>query len=154
MENAVETKKKKNRRQKLNIPYHVHLKSQYWRDVTEIVKKRDGGRCRLCNSRSSLQVHHRTYDHIGVEMEHLDDLTTLCAYCHNAFHEIAKKKIVDRNYEMTLVDDKISKRIMYCSDSFKWMQANGINPKSSGWKKRCIGKMFPVVWIYGFSPKE
>lgn len=66
------------------MPYSRYLKSPEWEQTREAVKERDGGRCRLCDATSALQVHHRTYERRGVER--LDDLTLLCGDCHSAFH--------------------------------------------------------------------
>src|SRR4029453_6746375 len=52
-----------------------------WRRIREACLKRDGYRCRLCNSPDDLQAHHRTYERFG--REDLNDLTTLCASCHD-----------------------------------------------------------------------
>lgn len=137
------------------IPYHQHLKSPYWKEVAEFVKKRDGYRCKLCNSPKLLQVHHRCYDHVGNEMEHTEDLVTLCGGCHHMFHEMSKRNLFGTDYEMVMIDNQNHRRITYCSDSIKWMNANGINPKISGWKQRCIGRMFPMIWVEGsFDRKE
>ena len=66
--------------------YQAHLASPYWKSVRKLVKQRDGNRCRICNIDEELTVHHRTYKHVGGEMEHLGDLTTLCRSCHELFH--------------------------------------------------------------------
>jgi hypothetical protein len=66
--------------------YNDYLKTDYWKAVSDAVKKRDGYRCRICNSQHDLSAHHRTYDHRGREMDFLDDLTTLCRRCHGIFH--------------------------------------------------------------------
>ena len=68
--------------------YQDHLNSEYWKAVTSAVKARAGYRCQLCNSQHDLQAHHRTYDHRGKELEHLDDLTCLCRRCHAVFHGV------------------------------------------------------------------
>ena len=52
-----------------------------WRSLREACLARDGYRCRLCNSPDDLQAHHRTYARFGHEA--VDDLTTLCAPCHD-----------------------------------------------------------------------
>ena len=39
-----------------------------------------------CGSTRNLQVHHTTYEHLGVEPVHLEDLEILCAACHMAKH--------------------------------------------------------------------
>jgi len=81
--------------------YSDYLQTDYWKAVTDAVKKRDGYRCRLCNSQHDLCAHHRDYSHRGKELEFLDDLTTLCRRCHEIFHGHApdvkqKEKAVKR----------------------------------------------------------
>lgn len=66
--------------------YHQYLQSPQWSSIRLKVLDRDGYRCRVCNSGLDLNVHHRTYDNIGNELEHLYDLTTLCRPCHALFH--------------------------------------------------------------------
>lgn len=66
--------------------YQAHLASPYWKSVRKLVKERDGHRCVLCNTPEDLTVHHRTYKHVGQEMDNLGDLTTLCRPCHEMFH--------------------------------------------------------------------
>lgn len=67
------------------MPYELYLKTDEWREKRELALERDGYRCRLCDTREQLHVHHRTYARRG--NERLDDLTTLCDRCHNWFHE-------------------------------------------------------------------
>ncbi len=66
--------------------YHEHLTTDYWKAASAKVKKRDGYRCRMCNSALDLCAHHRTYEHLGRELEHLGDLTCVCRRCHEMFH--------------------------------------------------------------------
>lgn len=47
--------------------------------------------CQVCNSRNSLQVHHRTYERYGNERP--ADLTVLCAFCHVRFSKRRDSKI-------------------------------------------------------------
>ena len=73
----------------LRIPtprtYQSFLKSKYWFDCKQRVLQRDGC-CQACGGRNALEVHHKTYEHHGDEMNHLDDLTALCPDCHAACH--------------------------------------------------------------------
>jgi 5-methylcytosine-specific restriction endonuclease McrA len=56
------------------------------------VLERDGWRCRKCGSLENLQVHHRI-KRSQQGNDALDNLMTLCAYCHMAEHEqLAYKK--------------------------------------------------------------
>lgn len=66
--------------------YNNYLKTDYWKAVSDAVKKRAGYRCQLCNSQHDLQAHHRCYDHRGRELDYLEDLVCLCRRCHGIFH--------------------------------------------------------------------
>lgn len=66
------------------VPYDLYLRSPLWGQKREGALRRDGYRCRLCNSPDNLNVHHRTYERRGYER--LDDLTTLCRDCHAKHH--------------------------------------------------------------------
>ncbi len=68
--------------------YHEHLKTEYWREVARRVKTAAGFKCQVCNSPRDLVAHHRTYAHVGDEMNHLGDLICLCAPCHERFHQV------------------------------------------------------------------
>jgi hypothetical protein len=68
--------------------YAAFLRSEYWKHVQEAVAVRDDGKCRRCGARG-LQVHHKTYEHKGEELEHLEDLELLCAACHAFEHRKA-----------------------------------------------------------------
>lgn len=67
------------------IDYKKYLRSDYWDEIKNQVLERDDNRCRLCNSKENLQVHHRTYKHL--ENEKLEELITLCKKCHYITHK-------------------------------------------------------------------
>ena len=68
--------------------YRNYLHSFRWRIVRRIRLWLDGNRCRVCNRRGRLEVHHRSYEHRGGSIEgELKDTITLCAECHMAAHE-------------------------------------------------------------------
>ncbi|MEM9450739.1 MAG: HNH endonuclease signature motif containing protein [Cyanobacteria bacterium P01_E01_bin.6] len=71
--------------QRKNQSYDEFLLSPYWQDVRSLVLRRDKY-CQACGSHELLQVHHKTYEHRGDELRHLDDLTTLCEQCHFELH--------------------------------------------------------------------
>ena len=71
--------------------YKAFLLTPYWKEVSRLVKKRFGWRCGVCNSPLELQAHHRTYEHQGDELNHLDDLICLCKVCHKLFHKEQRK---------------------------------------------------------------
>lgn len=64
--------------------YTTYLQSSAWQQKRQEALRRDQYRCRLCNSRARLEVHHRTYTRLGNEC--VEDLTTLCGACHHRHH--------------------------------------------------------------------
>jgi len=68
-----------------NMPYSQYVKTAYWHDLRRRVLARAGFRCQVCNGKSNLEAHHRTYERLGCE--HLGDLVCLCGECHRLFHE-------------------------------------------------------------------
>jgi 5-methylcytosine-specific restriction endonuclease McrA len=75
-----------------HLSYKEYLLSDHWLDLRRKILKRDGFACRLCNARTDLNVHHRSYERIGRERE--DDLITLCRRCHEIFH---RNRALDRS---------------------------------------------------------
>ena len=68
------------------MPYKEYLQTPHWKRKREEKVRAAGRRCQLCNRGSvSLNVHHRTYERLGEELD--EDLTVLCRDCHNTFHE-------------------------------------------------------------------
>ena len=145
--------------------YQDYLKTDYWKAVSDAVKKRADYRCQLCNSQHDLCAHHRTYEHRGRELEHLSDLTCLCRRCHEIFHgkqspqtkpiqEISKKKPViirdfDREmpkipegYAIVLTQELIA-RCLTKRGAFTnaTINALGVNSLVKGWNKRLVGKI-------------
>lgn len=69
-----------------SMPYQEFLQTEYWGIVRLLVFERHEYCCALCGAEGALHAHHRTYEHHGMEHEHLEDLTALCADCHGRFH--------------------------------------------------------------------
>lgn len=67
--------------------YAAYLESDVWRRTRDLALEYYGNACCLCNGRSRLDVHHRTYDRAG--QERLADLIVLCRQCHAHFHRRA-----------------------------------------------------------------
>jgi len=63
--------------------------SDAWRAIAKRVAERDGFKCCECGRRTPLHCHHLDYSRFG--HEELDDLITLCAYCHRASHKYRPK---------------------------------------------------------------
>jgi 5-methylcytosine-specific restriction endonuclease McrA len=67
------------------MPYRLYLQTPEWAERAERARARAGYCCWLCNASVPLQVHHRTYERRGAELD--SDLIALCPTCHGLFHE-------------------------------------------------------------------
>jgi 5-methylcytosine-specific restriction endonuclease McrA len=84
------------------INYEKYILSKQWRAIRRLVLRRDGYKCIKCGgNNNTLHVHHKTYQHLGDESDHLEDLETLCVICHKKLHsknrDKKKKKLKRRN---------------------------------------------------------
>ena len=69
------------------MPYKKFLNTFYWRLVRSIKLKACGRKCQCCGCISKLlHIHHKTYEHRGREIFHLDDLEVICKDCHAKEH--------------------------------------------------------------------
>ena len=64
----------------------IKLGKQVYRRLMKRVLERDGWRCQKCGSLENLQVHHKIR-RSQQGNDSLENLVTLCAYCHLAEHE-------------------------------------------------------------------
>ena len=69
------------------MPYAEYLQTDHWKRVRQMKLNRSDGRCEKCPARKNLQVHHKTYEHRGLEDYYLDDLILLCDICHRLEHQ-------------------------------------------------------------------
>ena len=68
------------------MPYQEYLRTPEWRGRRERKLDQADNRCQFCNRHHySLNVHHRTYENLGEELD--GDLIVLCRACHGTFHE-------------------------------------------------------------------
>ncbi|MBI4909911.1 MAG: HNH endonuclease [Acidobacteria bacterium] len=72
--------------------YSSYLQSGRWEELRTEALKRDGYRCRTCNSADDLEVHHRRYP-AAWGTEPVDDLTTLCRECHETITARIQRQI-------------------------------------------------------------
>jgi 5-methylcytosine-specific restriction endonuclease McrA len=70
----------------MKLPYQSFLKTYYWKAITMYLKHKNGDHCTYCPAETGLQVHHKTYDHHGIELFYMDELEVLCDKCHKAKH--------------------------------------------------------------------
>jgi hypothetical protein len=68
----------------INTEYSSYLQSQAWRIARNRALRMARFRCQRCQSRVTLQVHHKTYERLGHERD--DDLEVLCESCHHGHH--------------------------------------------------------------------
>lgn len=68
------------------MDYYDFLETPYWKAISEKVKYKAGFRCQICNKEGALVTHHRTYEHHGDELNHMEDLICLCKECHEKYH--------------------------------------------------------------------
>lgn len=61
--------------------YEDYMHSTEWRHISHAVIERDKV-CQHCGEAKGLQAHHKIYDNLFNELEHLDDLIALCNRCH------------------------------------------------------------------------
>ena len=72
------------------LAYKDYLASPYWSFVATVYKCRANFRCERCGKEqySNLSLHHKTYEHIGSELQYPEDMEILCAQCHMKEHNI------------------------------------------------------------------
>ena len=67
--------------------YESYVKTDCWQIRRDAYVSRYGPACEVCgNSIDGLDVHHLTYERLGVELD--DDLMGLCRLCHSAVHGV------------------------------------------------------------------
>ncbi len=81
------TKRRKTKLKDSKKKYNSFLQSPYWKEVRDLVLKRDEYKCK-CGAKTYLQVHHLTYENHLNEKNNLQDLITVCRKCHKEIHGI------------------------------------------------------------------
>lgn len=64
--------------------YSEHLRSPEWAEIRRRVFRRSAGVCEGCGSAEAKEVHHISYDNMG--MEFLFQLVAVCSKCHDRLH--------------------------------------------------------------------
>jgi len=65
--------------------YKEYLECPIWKDKKKMMLE-SYPNCQKCKSKKGLQVHHKTYRHLGSEPE--KDLIVLCIKCHKEEHNL------------------------------------------------------------------
>lgn len=63
----------------------VRLEQEQYADLCEFVLSRDGWRCRNCETRNDLHVHHIIFRSAGGD-DTTENLITICNSCHDGIH--------------------------------------------------------------------
>lgn len=71
--------------------HEAYLQSNHWRDLRLRAFAKAKHRCEGCCSKRDLEGHHLIYRD-PLEDGTVDDIMALCASCHKAFHEEAKRR--------------------------------------------------------------
>lgn len=85
----------------------AYYSTQHWKTIAKARKQMDGFSCLQCKTSVGLETHHWCY---YLFEEHLNDLATLCAICHDMVHEYAKGSRV-MHFPRTLSQEMVN-RIM------------------------------------------
>ena len=81
------------------IPYNWYVNSPLWKYQSSVIKMSHNYTCSICNKISNpahIVVHHLTYEHIGSEYLHPEDVAVVCTDCHLKIHSIRRKDECER----------------------------------------------------------
>lgn len=70
--------------------YSQYLDSPFWKYVSGLFKVARDFTCENCGRLlcpTQLVVHHRSYEHLGSELSHPEDMAVLCRDCHAEVHK-------------------------------------------------------------------
>lgn len=66
--------------------YKDYLNTKHWNNIkNKFYNDFRNASCQICNNKTNLNLHHKTYKRIG--KEYISDLIVLCKYCHNYIHK-------------------------------------------------------------------
>lgn len=69
------------------MAYKDFLQTQYWEVIAYVAKEASNWRCVLCDSRTRLEAHHRSYNRHGLEHLYWNEMIScLCHECHSKHH--------------------------------------------------------------------
>lgn len=82
--------------------YDAYIGSVEWAERREQFYANNKRYCRACYSHKRLNVHHRTYERMGAELD--EDLICLCERCHKRVHDLHN---LDRSQNLAAVTDLV-----------------------------------------------
>ncbi|MEH2346947.1 MAG: replicative DNA helicase [Nostoc sp.] len=89
----------------MSLNYYEYIDSLDWQEVRKLALQRSGRKCQICGAVNDLDVHHNSYDNLGNEREHLEDLVVLCSEHHQLYHDSLAE--VER-----LADQRLEERLL------------------------------------------
>lgn len=96
--------------------YQEDLKHPLWAKKREVILFRDNYQCRVCGSKTNLQVHHLKYSNGKRAWEYPNlDLITLCEDCHKKVHSNCKHQLYPK-YEDEALKYNFKKRAVMSED--------------------------------------
>lgn len=84
--------------------YYEYLQSDWWKKTRDKCIEAAGHHCYCCNKPYELQVHHITYEHVGMERDH--EIICLCKNCHEWIEEQKLIGYRDPEQQRTLLDER------------------------------------------------
>lgn len=78
----------------MNNYYTNYITSPRWFYVRRLVFDKYGKKCKRCESKKKLHVHHKTYERLGNENIETD-LVVLCNKCHDKYHKKHKHTSIE-----------------------------------------------------------
>lgn len=72
----------------LSMAYQNHIRSAQWKNTREMMFKLRGKKCERCDNKSTLEIHHKTYERFGRESP--NDLEVLCKHHHEEADRLRK----------------------------------------------------------------
>ena len=64
----------------------TYFASPKWKSMRQLILSRDNHQCQSCGAKSSLEIHHITYENFGDE--DISQLVSLCRDCHQEIHDL------------------------------------------------------------------
>ncbi len=75
------------------MDYRSFLETEYWQTLRTLILSRRGRICERCGSHNGpIDLHHKTYEHRGLEIYYQNDIEVLCRDCHKKHHGIVSAK--------------------------------------------------------------
>lgn len=73
------------------LDYKRYIRSKEWKVLRDEIVEERGGKCQICGradgeDKTTLVVHHNSYNNLYNERNHKEDLLVCCTICHRCLH--------------------------------------------------------------------